>query len=347
MAEETTKEEEKKKKTKTELAIEKLNKDFGKGTVIKIGDHPETKEIEVIPTGSIGLDIATGVGGYPRGRIVEDFGWESSGKTTKALHAIAETQMMGLKAAIVDAEHAFDAVYAAKIGVDVDALYICQPSSGEEGLQVVVALAETGEFGIIVVDSVAALVPKKELEGDMGTSTIGIQSRMMGQAMRKIVAIADKSNTLIYFINQLREKIGVMFGSPETTSGGNALKFYASQRFRVGKSVEKENEANTANIEVVKNKVAAPFGKAKVRITWGIGFDKIHELLEFAIEMKIVEKSGSWYSYGKDQLGQGIEAVREVFESNPEFAKEIENKVRQKIKDGYERPPEAKKEKGS
>lgn len=336
---------EERKKTKTELAIAALDKKYGKNTVIKLGDHPLSQEVEVIPTGSIQLDLATGIGGVPRGRIVELLGWESSGKTTTALHIIAEAQKKGLQCGYIDVEHTFDAGYAESIGVDVEALYLAQPRTAEEALQIANDLTNTGEFGVIVIDSVAALVPKKELEGEMGASTIGIQSRLMGQAMRKLTAIADINNTLLIFINQLREKIGVLFGSPETTAGGNALKFYASMRFDIRKSLDLENELNTMRIKIIKNKMAPPFGKATIDVLWGVGYDKVRDLIDLGVEMGIISKAGSWYAYGEDKIGQGLDKVRELFESNPELVQEIENKVKQRIKDGYKRPPEPKKEK--
>lgn len=339
---------EKKIKTKIEIALEKLDKDFGKGTVVRMGDSPDsTKKIEVISTGSLKLDLATGVMGVPLGRIIEIYGWESSGKTTLIEHIIAEAQKSypTKKAGLVDAEHAFDPIYAAAIGVDIDNLYLSQPMYGEEGLAVVEALTETGEFSVIVVDSVAALTPRKEIEGEMGDSTIGLQSRMMGQAMRKLAAIAQKSNTCLIFINQLREKIGVMFGSPETTSGGNALRFYASMRIDVRKSLDLVNGLNTTKFKIVKNKVAKPFGTAKVDVIWGVGFDKIKDTLDLATEMGLIVKGGAgWYTIGEDKV-QGDEALKQLMADNPEYYKEIVEKVKQKIADGYESPRELPKEK--
>lgn len=344
---EVSKEEGKSRNEVIEKAIAKLEKDYGKNTVVRIGEHPEVKHLDVISTGSILIDLATGIGGVPRGRIIELLGWESSGKTTIALHMIAEAQKKGLIAAFVDVEHAFDPIYAAQIGVDVEALYFSQPMSAEEGLEVVDTLVKTGQFGIIIIDSVAALVPKKELEGAMGASTIGIQSRLMGQAMRKLTAIAEVNNTLLVFINQIREKIGVIFGSPETTAGGNALKFYASMRFDVRKSLDVENELNTTRVKIIKNKLAPPFGKATVDVIWGGGYDKVKEKIDLGIEMGIISKSGSWYAYGTDKLGQGLEGVRNLFSDNPTFAQEIEDKIKENIKNGYKRLPEPKKEKDS
>lgn len=337
-------EKEEKKKTKTEIAIAKLDKDFGKGSVVKMGDSNKKRVFDTIPTGSLQLDLATGIGGWPRGRIIEIYGPESSGKTTIATHAIAEAQKIGLMACLVDAEHAFDPVYAEEIGVDIDELYISQPMSGEQGLNVVVGLIETGEFGVIVIDSVAALVPQKEIDGDIGDSTIGLQARMMGQAMRKITAIAEKYNTLIIFINQLREKIGVMFGSPETTSGGNALKFYASIRVDVRKSLNIEEELNKTTIKLVKNKVGKPFKKAIVDIVWGIGIDRKKEIVDLAVEMEIIEKGGKWFKYEGNQF-DGKANFDQMLEDNPEVLPDIEGKVQKRLDDGYERPKEPAKEK--
>lgn len=330
---------------KTEKLLAKLNKDFGKKSVSSLKDNPI--EIKAIPTGSKRLDMALGIGGIPIGRIVEIYGPESSGKTTLTLHIIAEAQRMGLQCAIIDAEHALDPGYAENVGVDTDNLIINQPMYGEEGLQVAVEMIESGEFGLIVIDSVAALTPKKEIEGEMGDSTIGLQARMMGQALRKITAIAEVHDCCVIFINQLREKIGVMFGSPETTSGGNALKFYASVRIDVRKSLDIEHEANTTTFKVVKNKVAPPFRKAKLDVVWGRGFYREKELLELAVEMGLVEKGGSWYTINEEKI-QGDLAVLTLLEDNPEFYKGIEEKVNQKIKDGYQSPreePKAAKEK--
>lgn len=338
-------EKEKKAKTKTQVALEKLDKDFGKGTAMRMGDSTDTRGIDVIPTGSLQLDLATGIGGIPRGRIIEIYGWESSGKTTITEHIIAEAQKLGLQAALVDAEHAFDEIYAASIGVNVDDLIISQPDYGEQGLQVVETLVNTGEFGLIVIDSVAALVPKKELEGDIGDSSIGLQSRMMGQAMRKLTAVASKNNTALIFINQLREKIGVMFGTPETTSGGNALRFYASMRFDVRKSLDIEHDLNRMKVKIVKNKLARPFRSAQIDVIWGKGFDKVKDVVDLAVEMGIVTKAGAgWYTVGEQKV-QGDIAFKALLEDNPEFFKEIEDQVKQKIKDGYERPKEEVKSK--
>ncbi len=315
---------------KKELA--RLDKEFGTGTVMRIGDNPEVKNKDIIPTGSIYLDAALGVGGYVRGRIIEILGWESSGKTTIATHAIAEAQKIGLTAALIDVEHAFDPIYAASIGVDVDNLLLSQPMSAEEGLEVCDGLTKTGKVGIIVVDSVAALVPQKELDGMMGDSSIGIQSRLMGQAMRKLTALADKTNTLIIFINQIREKIGVMFGSPETTAGGNALRFYASVRIDVRKSIDMANELNKTTVKIIKNKLSPPFKKVKLDIVWGKGIDRQREILDVAVERDIIHKAGSWYSHENNKIGQGEATVFELFESNPEWYNQIEHEVLESLK---------------
>lgn len=338
---------EKKEKTKTQIALEKLDKDFGTGTVMRMGDAPpDTWKMDVISTGSLKLDLATGIGGFPRGRIIEVYGWESSGKTTLIEHVIAEAQKLGLNAALIDAEHAFDPIYGTAIGIDVDALYISQPMYGEEGLAVTEALINTGEFGVVVIDSVAAMTPKKEIDGDMGDSNLGQQSRMMGQAMRKLAAIADKNNTLLIFINQLREKIGVMFGTPETTSGGNALRFYASMRIDVRKSLDLVHELNTTKFKIVKNKLSEPFRTAKVDVLWGVGFDKVGEVIDLAVEMGIVTQGGKWFTVGEDKF-DGAAAFRQMIDDNPEFYQSIKDKVLQKIKDGYQSQRELPKEKES
>lgn len=344
MAKKKEEQEVEEKKSRTQLALEKLNKDYGAGTAMTMNESPH-KDLDVISTGSLKIDMATGVGGLPRGRIVEILGWESSGKTTIAEGVIAEAQKRGLGAALIDGEHAYDPIYGAALGIDNDKLIISQPDYGEQGLAVAESLIETGEFGVIVIDSVSALVPKKEIEGEMGDSTIGLQSRMMGQAMRKLTAITSKNNTLLIFINQLREKIGVMFGSPETTSGGNALRFYASIRIDVRKSLDLVNELNTTKIKIIKNKVAPPFGTAKIDVLWGKGYDKVGEVLDLAGEMGIIQRGGAgWYTIGEQKI-QGDEALRALMEDNPEFYEETRQKVLEGIKNGYKSPRELPKEK--
>lgn len=331
------------KKSKTQLAMDKLNKDFGAGTIMRMNENPR-KDIQVISTGSLKLDLATGVMGLPLGRIVEIYGPESSGKTTLAINVIAEAQKQGLGAAIVDAEHAYDAGYGEAIGVNNDTLLISQPDYGEQALDVVEALINTGEMGVIVIDSVAALVPKKELEGEHGDSSIGLQSRMMGQAMRKLTAIASKNNTLLIFINQLREKIGVMFGSPETTSGGNALKFYASMRIDARKTLDIAHGLNATKFKITKNKVAPPFYTARVDVLWGIGYDKIGEVIDLAVDMGIIVQSGKWFTVDEGKFDGG-DALRQMLEDNPEFYEKIKVQVLQKIEDGYTPARELPKEK--
>lgn len=321
--------------------IESCEKDFGKGSVMKLSSS-NVVDVEAISTGSIGLDLALGVGGLPKGRIVEIYGPESSGKTTIATHVIAEAQKLGGVCAIIDAEHAFDSKYAQKIGVDIDNLLISQPDYGEQALEIADRMAKTGAFSVIVLDSVAALVPKGELEGNMGDSKMGLQARLMSQALRKLTGIVSKTNTCFIFINQLREKIGVMFGSPETTTGGNALKFYASVRLDVRRSMSKENLittkdgdsiGNQVTVKVVKNKVAPPFKKVVFDIIWGEGIDKISEIMDLAIELNIIKKSGAWYSDQEgNSLGQGQQSVKKLFTDNPDFYQEIEKKVLNKIK---------------
>jgi recombination protein RecA len=318
------------------LTIEKIDKDFGKGSVMMMNERGEHLQ-EVISTGSIGLDVALGIGGLPRGRVVEIYGPESSGKTTIATHVIAEAQKNGGMCAIIDAEHAFDSAYAQKLGVDVDNLLISQPDYGEQGLEIADRLILSGALDVVVIDSVAALVPKGELEGEMGDSKMGLQARLMSQALRKLTATIAKTNTTCIFINQLREKIGVMFGNPETTTGGNALKFYASVRLDIRRSAQikdgDEAIGNRVKVKVVKNKVAPPFRSAEFDIIFGEGISKNGEIIDMGVELGIVQKSGSWFSYNSDKLGQGREAVKQLLVDNPELAKEIEAKIRAKIKE--------------
>lgn len=317
-----------------EDAFKSIEKSYGKGSVMRLGDKAQEK-VDVIPTGSIALDVALGVGGYPKGRIIEIYGPESSGKTTFALHAIAEAQKQGGYAAFIDAEHALDPVYAAALGVDTENLIVSQPDDGEQALEIVEALVRTNAIDIIVIDSVAALVPKAEIEGDMGSSFIGLQARLMSQAMRKLAGIINKTKTVAIFINQIREKVGVMFGSPETTSGGRALKFYATIRLDIRRvdQIKQGTEAvgNITRVKVVKNKVAPPFKTAEVDLIYGKGISREGELLDMAVNYDIVDKSGAWFSYKGEKLGQGRENVKEVLKNNPELAKEIETQVREKI----------------
>jgi recombination protein RecA len=315
-----------------QAAMAKIEKDFGKGSIMKLGDQ-HIENVEVIPTGSITLDMALGVGGYPKGRIIEIYGPESSGKTTLAIHAIAEAQKAGGIAAFIDAEHAFDRFYAANLGVDVDNLLISQPDNGEQALQIADQLISSAAVDIIVIDSVAALTPKKEIEGEMGDNVVGLQARLMSQALRKLTSTISKTGTTCIFINQLREKIGVMFGNPETTTGGNALKFYASVRLDIRKSTPiKEGEdvvGNLVKVKVVKNKVAPPFRKAEFDIMFGEGISKVGEIVSLAVDLDIIQKSGSWFSYNDSKLGQGDGKVKALLKDNPELAEEIEAKVRE------------------
>lgn len=310
--------------------LKAINKQYGDGSVMMLGKS-ETVQIDVIPSGSLSLDIALGIGGYPRGRIVEIYGPESSGKTTLATHAVAEAQKIGLKAAYIDAENAFDREYASKLGVDVDNLIFAQPDCGEDCLDIATKLISSGKIGVCVIDSVAALIPKAELEGAMGDAKIGLQARLMSQALRKMVGVINKSNCLCIFINQIRDKIGVMFGNPETTTGGNALKFYASIRVEVRKSsaIKDGDEAiaNLTKVKIVKNKCAPPFRKAEFEITFGKGINRLGEILDKAIEFDIIHKSGSWFSYEDGKIGQGKTAVLEALQNDPEFCKEVEEQV--------------------
>ena len=316
--------------------MDKIDKDFGKGSVMMMNEKGE-QQIDVISTGSIGLDAALGVGGLPRGRVVEIYGPESSGKTTVATHVIAEAQKKGGMCAIIDAEHAFDSGYAQKLGVDIDNLLISQPDYGEQALEIADRLILSGALDVVVIDSVAALVPKGELEGEMGDSKMGLQARLMSQALRKLTATISKTNTICIFINQLREKIGVMFGNPETTTGGNALKFYASVRLDIRRMAQikdgEEAVGNRVKVKVVKNKVAPPFRTAEFDLVFGEGISKIGEILDMGVEMGIVQKSGSWFSYNSDKLGQGREGVKSLLKDNPALADEIEGKIREKIKE--------------
>ena len=317
-----------------QAAMAKIEKDFGKGSIMRMGDE-QIEDVEVIPTGSIALDCALGVGGYPRGRIIEIYGPESSGKTTLAIHAIAETQKAGGIAAFIDAEHAFDRFYAAKLGVDVDNLWISQPDNGEQALEIADQLIRSSAIDILVIDSVAALTPKKEIDGDMGDSNVGLQARLMSQALRKLTSNISKTNTTCIFINQLREKIGVMFGSPETTTGGNALKFYASVRLDIRKVTSlKDGDqvvGNQVRVKVVKNKVAPPFRKAEFEITFGEGISKIGEIVDLGVEYDIIKKSGSWYSYQDSRLAQGRDATKKLLKDNPELCEELEAQIKQAI----------------
>ena len=317
-----------------QAAMSKIEKDFGKGSIMRMGDE-QIENVEVIPSGSIGLDVALGVGGYPRGRIIEIYGPESSGKTTLAIHAIAEAQKAGGIAAFIDAEHAFDRFYAQKLGVDVDNLWISQPDNGEQALEIADQLIRSSAIDILVVDSVAALTPKKEIEGDMGDSNVGLQARLMSQALRKLTSTISKTNTCCIFINQLREKIGVMFGNPETTTGGNALKFYSSVRLdirRVTSIKDGDNViGNQVRVQVVKNKVAPPFRKVEFDILFGEGISKVGEILDLGVEYNIIQKSGSWFSYGGTKLAQGRDATKIMLKDNPELVEEITALIQQAI----------------
>lgn len=317
-----------------ESVLKEISKQYGEGSVMLLGESPNM-DIDVVPTGSLSLDIATGIGGYPLGRIVEIYGQESSGKTTLAIHAVAEAQKMGLKAAYIDAENAFDREYATNLGVDVNKLYFAQPDCGEDCLEIATKLISSGKIGICVIDSVAALIPKAELEGAIGDARIGLQARLMSQALRKMVGIIKKSNCLCIFINQIRDKIGVLFGNPETTTGGNALKFYASMRLEVRKSTAiKDGDEATANltkVKIVKNKCAPPFRKAEFEIEFGKGINKFSEVIDKAIEFDIIHKSGSWFSYQETKIGQGKTSVIDILHDNPELFEEIEEQVKEQI----------------
>ena len=319
-----------------QLTLDKLDKTYGKGTVMKMGDKA-VEEVEVISSGSLGVDLALGVGGYPKGRIIEIYGPESSGKTTLTLHAIAEAQKAGGIAAFIDAEHAFDRNYAEKLGVDIENLIISQPDNGEQALEIAENLIRSGAIDIVVIDSVAALTPKSEIEGEMGDSKMGLHARLMSQALRKLTGTISKTHCTVFFINQLREKIGVMFGNPETTTGGNALKFYASVRWDIRRSSKiKDGEnviGNRTKVKVVKNKVAPPFRTAEFDIMYGEGVSKTGEILDLAVEFEIIKKSGSWFSYGDTKLGQGRDAVKALIKDNPELADELEEKIKSQIKE--------------
>ena len=319
-----------------QAAMDKIEKNFGKGSIMKLGDE-NVQQVEVIPTGSIALNAALGVGGYPKGRIIEIYGPESSGKTTLAIHAIAEAQKAGGIAAFIDAEHAFDRFYASKLGVDVDNLWISQPDNGEQALEIAEQLIRSSAIDIIVIDSVAALTPKAEIEGDMGDNKVGLQARLMSQALRKLTSAISKTNTTCIFINQLREKIGVMFGNPETTTGGNALKFYASVRLDIRRATQlkdgEEGIGNQTRVKVVKNKVAPPFRKAEFDIMFGEGISRAGEIIDLGAELGIIKKSGSWYSYNDTKLGQGRDASKQVIQDNPELAEELEGLIFAALKD--------------
>ena len=317
------------------LTLDKLDKTYGKGAVMKMGDSV-IEDVEVIPSGSLGLDIALGVGGYPRGRVIEIYGPESSGKTTLTLHAIAEAQKQGGIAAFIDAEHAFDRFYAEKLGVDIDNLIISQPDNGEQGLEIADNLIRSGAIDIVVIDSVAALTPKSEIEGEMGDSKMGLHARLMSQALRKLTGSISKTKCTVVFINQLREKIGVMFGNPETTTGGNALKFYASVRLDIRRSTQIKNsdgavQGNKTRVKVVKNKVAPPFRTTEFDIMYGEGVSKVGEIIDLGVEYEIIKKSGSWFSYGDTKLGQGRDGVKGLLLDNPELFEELDGKIREAI----------------
>ncbi len=327
------------KKKALEMAMSQIEKQFGKGSVMKLGEF-KAMEVEAIPTGALSLDMALGIGGVPRGRIIEIFGPESSGKTTLALHIVAEAQKTGGEAAFIDAEHALDPVYAKKLGVDIDNLIVSQPDTGEQALEITESLVRSGALDVIVVDSVAALVPKAEIDGDMGDSHMGLQARLMSQALRKLAGAINKSKTVLIFINQLREKIGVMFGNPETTTGGRALKFYASVRLDIRRieNIKQDGEVkgNRVRVKVIKNKVAPPFREAEFDVIYGEGISKAGNILDMAVNMDIIEKSGSWFSYNGERIGQGRENIKKLLQENPEMLAEIEEKVRANFAQAFE-----------
>ena len=327
------------KKKALEIAMSQIEKQFGKGSVMKLGEF-KAMEVEAIPTGALSLDMALGIGGVPRGRIIEVFGPESSGKTTLALHIVAEAQKMGGDAAFIDAEHALDPVYAKKLGVDIDNLIVSQPDTGEQALEITESLVRSGALDVIVVDSVAALVPKAEIDGDMGDSHMGLQARLMSQALRKLTGALNKTKTVLIFINQLREKIGVMFGNPETTTGGRALKFYASVRLDIRKieNIKQDGEVkgNRVRVKVIKNKVAPPFREAEFDVVYGEGISKAGNILDMAVNLDIIEKSGSWFSYNGERIGQGRENVKRYLKENPKLLEEVESKVRANFAKAFE-----------
>ena len=327
------------KRKALEVAMSQIEKQFGKGSVMKLGEY-KAMEVEAIPTGALSLDIALGIGGVPRGRIIEVFGPESSGKTTLALHIIAEAQKMGGEAAFIDAEHALDPVYARKLGVDIDNLIVSQPDTGEQALEITEALVRSGALDVVVVDSVAALVPKAEIDGEMGDSHMGLQARLMSQALRKLAGAINKSKTVLIFINQLREKIGVMFGNPETTTGGRALKFYASVRLDIRKieNIKQDGEVkgNRVRVKVIKNKVAPPFREAEFDVLYGKGISKVGNILDMAVNLDIVEKSGAWFSYNGQRISQGRENAKRYLEEHPDIMDEIEKKVRDNFAKAFE-----------
>jgi recombination protein RecA len=327
----------KEKQKALQLTLDKLEKTYGKGTIMKLGDNP-IESVDVISTGSISLDAALGIGGLPKGRIIEIYGPESSGKTTLALHAIAESQKMGGIAAFIDAENAFDRLYSKNLGVDIENLLVSQPDNGEQALEITDNLIRSGAIDIIVIDSVAALTPKSEIDGEMGDSKMGLQARLMSQALRKLTSTINKTSTCCIFINQLRDKIGIMFGSPETTTGGNALKFYSSVRLDIRKvnQIKDGEEAvgNRVKVKVVKNKMAPPFRKAEFDIIYGEGISRIFEIIDLAVEYNIIKKSGSWFSYGETKLGQGRDAVKKLLQDNPELADELHTKIKEVLKNG-------------
>ena len=327
------------KKKALEMAMSQIEKQFGKGSVMKLGEF-KAMEIEAIPTGALSLDIALGIGGIPRGRIIEIYGPESSGKTTLALHAIAEAQKTGGEAAFIDAEHALDPVYAKKLGVDIDNLIVSQPDTGEQALEITESLVRSGALDVIVVDSVAALVPKAEIDGDMGDSHMGLQARLMSQALRKLAGAINKSKTVLIFINQLREKIGIMFGNPETTTGGRALKFYASVRMDIRRieNIKQDGEVrgNRVRVKVIKNKVAPPFREAEFDVMYGEGISKVGNVLDMAVNLDIIQKAGSWFSYNGERVGQGRENVKKYLKENPDILEEVEQKVRDNFQKAFE-----------